>query len=121
MRVIDNIKAIKANLNQSGFGVIDFMNTEYIIENLIPKNIKTVDGIAFNQKRYVKNGYVVKDISFTAEDKTYNFQERVKALSLKDFKILFKKADVTLLDVFGDYKLSTFERKNSERLIMIFK
>ena len=30
------------------------MNTEFIIENLVPEDIKTVDGIDFHQKRYVK-------------------------------------------------------------------
>jgi len=32
---LNTIKAIKANLNESGFGVIDFLNSEYIIENLV--------------------------------------------------------------------------------------
>jgi len=115
------IKAIKANLNDSGFGVIDFMNTEYIIDNLVAENIKTVDGIDFLQKRRVENGYIIKDISFTFEGELYNFQERVKAFSIDDFKTLFEQAGVYLLDVFGDYKLNTFHKKTSERLIMIFK
>ena len=41
--------------------------------------------------------------------------------TLEDFEDLFKKADVHLLDVFGDYKLRKFSKKSSERLIMIFK
>lgn len=115
------IKAIKANLNAFGFGVIDFMNTEYIIENLVPENTKTVEGIDFLQKRRVEHGYIIKDISFTFEGEDYQFQERVKAFSLADFEALFEQAGVYLLDVFGDYKLSKFHKKTSERLIMIFK
>ena len=121
---IDNlstIKAIKANLNESGFGVIDFMNTNYVIDNLVKKNTKTVDSIDFLQERRVENGYIIKDISFTFEDEDYHFQERVKAFTLNDFEKLFEKAGVYLLDVFGDYKLNKFDAKNSERLIMIFK
>lgn len=121
---IDNlstIKAIKANLNESGFGVIDFMNSNYVIDNLVKKNTKTVDGIDFLQERRVENGYIIKDISFTFEDEDYHFQERVKAFTLNDFEKLFEKAGVYLLDVFGDYKLNKFDAKNSERLIMIFK
>ncbi|RAJ16341.1 class I SAM-dependent methyltransferase [Olleya aquimaris] len=115
------IKAIKANLNDTGFGVIDFMNTEYVIENLVPENVKTVNGIDFLQQRRVENGYIIKDISFTFEGENYQFQERVRAFSLKDFEALFEQAGVYLLDVFGDYKLSKFHNKTSERLIMIFK
>ena len=115
------IESIKANLNEFGFGVIDFMNTEFIIDNLVPENTKTVDGIDFHQKRYVKDGFIIKDINFTFEGEDFEFQERVRAFSLADFEALFEKAGVYLLDIFGDYKLSKFKAKESERLIMIFK
>ncbi|MFS4481717.1 SAM-dependent methyltransferase [Hyunsoonleella sp. 2307UL5-6] len=118
---LNTIKAIKANLNTTGFGVIDFMNTEFVIDNLVPENSKTVDGITFNLKRFVKDGYIVKTINFDADGETYNFEERVRAFSLADFETLFAEAGVHLLDVFGDYKLRKFNPKTSKRLVMIFK
>jgi len=118
---LNTIKAIKSELNDTGFGVIDFMNSEYVIKNLVPQNTKTVDGIEFLQKRSVESGYILKDISFEANGEKYKFQERVKAFTLEDFQELFKKADVHLLDVFGDYKLNKYHREHSERLILIFK
>lgn len=118
---LSTIKAIRANLNESGFGVIDFLNSTQVINNLVNENVKTVEGIDFHQKRSVIDGYIVKDISFTADGEDYKFQERVKALTLEDFETLFKKAGVYLLDVFGDYKLKRFDPKTSERLVMIFK
>ncbi|WP_299382161.1 class I SAM-dependent methyltransferase [uncultured Lacinutrix sp.] len=118
---LNTIKAIKANLNETGFGVIDFLNSDFIIDNLVPENTKTVDGIDFLQKRRVENGYIIKDISFTADGKDYEFQERVRAFTLADFEALFEKAGVYLLDVFGDYKLNKFHKKTSQRLILIFK
>ncbi len=118
---LNTIKAIRANLNPYGFAVIDFMNTDFVIHNLITEDTKTVDGITFNQKRYVKDGHIVKDITFSDNDKSYSFQERVKAFTLSDFEYLFKKASVHLLDVFGDYNLQKFNNKTSERLVMIFK
>ena len=111
---LNNIKAIQEDLNEFGFGVIDFMNTDFIIENLVAEDVKTVEGIDFHQKRYVKDGYIIKDISFTADGEDYNFQERVKALTLKDFEALFEKAGVFLLDVFGDYKLRKYYKTTSE-------
>ncbi|WP_418604510.1 class I SAM-dependent methyltransferase [Hwangdonia sp.] len=118
---LSTIKAIKANLNDFGFGVIDFMNSEFVIDNLVPEEVKTVDGITFNLKRYVDKGYIIKDILFTADGEDYKFQERVKAFTLADFETMFEAADVHLLDVFGDYKLHKFNAKTSERLVMIFK
>jgi SAM-dependent methyltransferase len=118
---LSTIKAIKANLNTYGFGVIDFMNSNFVIANLIPENTKTVEDITFNLKRYTKDGYIFKDIAFTKDNEDYNFTERVRAFTLSDFKELFEAADVHLLDVFGDYKLNSFNPDSSERLIMIFK
>ena len=36
---LNTIKAIKADLNDTGFGVIDFMNSPQVIENLIAQNV----------------------------------------------------------------------------------
>ena len=118
---LQTIASIKEELNPFGFGVIDFMNVNYIIEHLVAEDIKTVEGIDFHQKRSVKDGFIIKDISFTVNGEYYEFQERVKAFTLDDFEALFAKAGVYLLDVFGDYKLHKYHSKTSERLIMIFK
>ena len=115
------IESIKTELNEFGFGVIDFMNSNYVVDNLVSEDIKTVDGIAFTQKRKLEDGYIVKDISFEINGEFFKFQERVRAFTLKDFEELFEKAGVYLLDVFGDYKLNKYQSKTSERLIMIFK
>ena len=118
---LSTIKAIKAELNETGFGVIDFMNVDYVIANLVPEDSKTIEGIKFNQKRYVKDGFIVKDIKFNYGNEEYNYTEKVKALTLSDFESFFEQASVTLLDIFGDYRLNKFNAKSSERLIMIFK
>jgi len=118
---LKTIKAIKADLNDFGFGVIDFMNSSFVVEHLIPEDSKTIQNIEFKQKRYVKDGYIFKDIQFNYKSEVYNFQERVKALTLEDFESLFEQAGVYLLDVFGDYKLRKFDKNSSQRLVMIFK
>ena len=117
---LNTIKAIKANLKPNGIGVIDFMNSDVVKNSLKQDDIKTVNGIDFYLKRSVKNGYIVKDIAFNFKGQDFNFYERVKAFSLNDFKTMFEQAELTLLDVFGDYQLNTFNKQNSERLIMIF-
>ena len=118
---LETIKAIKSNLNAFGFGVIDFMNTDFIIDNLVPEETKTVDDITFNLKRYVEDGYIIKDINFEDNGQQYKFQERVRAFTLTDFEQLFEKAGVYLFDIFGDYKLNKFHKNTSKRLVMIFK
>lgn len=120
----DNLKALKAihdSLSEYGFAVIDFMNVNNVIKNLIPEEVKTVDGITFSIKRYVKDNYIYKEIDFEDKGQQFHFTEKVKALTLQDFEQLMEDAGIYLLDIFGDYKLHKYYKNESERLIMIFK
>ncbi|MFD2561154.1 SAM-dependent methyltransferase [Aquimarina rubra] len=118
---LNTIKAIKSDLNEKGLGVIDFMNVDYVIDNLVPEETKEVSGITFHIKRYLQDGYIYKEIKFNNNDEDFFFTERVKALTLEDFQNYFDDAEVSLLDIFGNYKLQKFHKSNSPRLILIFK
>jgi SAM-dependent methyltransferase len=120
----DNLKtlvSIKESLSEYGFAVIDFMNVNQVIANLVAEEVKHVDGIDFHIKRYVKDNHIVKEIEFDDKDEHFCFVEKVRAFTLDDFQNLMTEAGIYLLDVFGDYKLKKFHKKDSERLIMIFK
>ncbi|MDT0556823.1 class I SAM-dependent methyltransferase [Patiriisocius hiemis] len=115
------IKAIKQQLKPHGYGVIDFLNTEYVKKTLIPEEKKVVEGITFNITKKLQNGYIVKTIQFEDHGKHYTFQEKVKALTLSDFKEYFKKASIDLKYILGSYDLSNYNEDTSQRLILIFK
>ncbi|QOG90448.1 methyltransferase domain-containing protein [Flavobacterium columnare] len=120
----DNLKtliAIKESLTEYGFAVIDFLNVNYVINNLVPEEIKTVDGIDFYIKRDLREGHIFKQINFEYKGKKYHFTEKVRALTLQDFETMMEEAGIYLLEIFGDYKLRKFYKNESERLIMIFK
>jgi SAM-dependent methyltransferase len=118
---LTTLKAIKESLSEYGFAVIDFMNVAQVIETLVPEETKTVEGIDFHIKRYLKDGHIYKEIDFEDKGQKFHFTEKVKALTLKDFEELMEEAGIYLLDIFGDYKLKKFHKTDSERLIMIFK
>ena len=118
---LTTLKAIKESLSDYGFAVIDFMNVSQVIETLVPEEIKTMEGIDFHIKRYLKENHIYKEIEFEDQGQKFHFTEKVKALTLKDFEDLMEEAGIYLLDIFGDYKLKKFHKTESERLIMIFK
>jgi len=118
---INTIKAIKTNLKEYGIGVIDFLNVNYVLDNLVSTEVKQVEDIKFNIERYIKDGFITKDISFSDNGKNYNFTERVKAITLKEFEGYFEATGLTLLEIYGDYNLSKYDPKSSPRLIMIFQ
>ncbi len=118
---INTIKSIKAELKHNGLGVIDFLNAEFVKRNLVPSEIKIVDGIEFKIQRKIKDGFIIKNISFNDKEHNYTFTERVKAIELEDFKNCFKSLGIELLHCFGNYQLQEFKEAESTRLILIFK
>ena len=120
----DNLKtliAIKESLSDYGFAVIDFMNVPFVLDNLIAEETKTIDEIEFHIKRYLKDGFIIKEIDFEDKSEKFHFEEKVRALTLDDFTKMMEEAGIYLLDTFGDYKLKKYHKNTSERLIMIFK
>ncbi len=120
----DNLKtlcAIRDSLQEYGFGVIDFLNADHVISNLVAQETKTVEGIDFHIRRFYIDGHIYKEIDFEDHGKKYHFTEKVQALTLDDFETMMEQSSIHLLDIFGDYKLRKYVKKDSERLIMIFK
>ncbi len=115
------ITAMALSLKQEGTLIIDFMNTKKVIKNLVESERKEVDGVNFNIKRSIRNNYIIKDIIFSDNGNNYQFQEKVKALTLDDFSKLISHAGLKIIDIFGDYRLKDFNALTSERLIIICK
>ncbi|GAB5399621.1 MAG: class I SAM-dependent methyltransferase [Aureisphaera sp.] len=114
------INAIKSELKKGGYGVIDFLNVEFVRENLVANEIKHVDDITFHMEKEVSKDHIIKHITFDVDGRSQKFTEKVRALSLKDFMEYFKEAKAELLYSFGDYNLTPFHPNSSERLILIF-
>lgn len=118
---LTTLRAIQESLSEYGFAVIDFMNVQHVINNLVPEEVKTVEGIDFHIKRYHQDNHIFKEINFEDKGEKFRFVEKVQALTLQDFEEMMEEAGIFLLDTFGDYKLRKFYKNESERLIMVFK
>ena len=114
------IQTIKSSLKQNGIGVIDYMNSPLVIDNLIAHNSYESDGIKFELKRNYKDGFITKNIEVNDDGKSFHFEEKVRAFTFQDFETMLSNAGLHLLDCFGSYKLEPFNNKTSERLILIF-
>ena len=115
------LKTIKNSLNKDGIGVIDFMNSNYIINHLVPQNNVEIDGIQFDIKRNFKDGIITKIITVTDGDQTTKYEERVRAFNQQDFFSMISEANLRFVKCFGSYDLDPYNAQTSERLILIFK
>jgi SAM-dependent methyltransferase len=112
---------IKQGLKKDGVFVFDFLNAEKVKLNLVTSETKTVDNITFNIKREIKEGFILKHISFFADGENHSYTERVKYLDLNKMTSFFNEVGFTITNVFGNYNLNTYEAKTSDRLIIIAK
>jgi hypothetical protein len=97
------------------------LNANYVKNNIIPEEIKVIEGIEFHIKRYFEDNKIIKDIAFEDQGEKFHFQEKVQAYELEDFEKLFESADLYLLETFGDYNLNKYYKQTSDRLVMIIK
>jgi SAM-dependent methyltransferase len=118
---VNSLKSFCKGLKDDGTLVIDYFNTLKIVRNLAAKEVKTMEGIEFNIKKFVSDGKIIKHINFEHRGKDYAFEERVKAFTLEDFERMLEKSGLQLIEKFGDYALNPFDENKSDRLIMICK
>lgn len=115
-------KSFASSLKPGGILAIDYLNAHFTLNNIVDKATITKNEIDFHITKHVENKHIIKNIKFT--DKVgcpQHFAERVAAFTLEDFKEIFAKANLTLLETFGDYQLNAYNEAGSPRLIMIFK
>lgn len=112
------IDAVHIMLEDDGILVIDFMNVQKTMQNLVHEEQKTVEGITFAIERKIQNKHICKTIHFEDNEERFTFHERVQAITMLDFEILFN-SKFRILDVFGSYALEKFSERDSDRLILI--
>ena len=118
---VRTLKAFRAQLAPNGVGVIDYLNPKWVLSNLIESEKLIRDGIEFSIQRHQKGKWLQKNIRFQVNAQDFYFQEEVELLEVKDFIDLFAQANLELVDLFGDYQLSTYDSEKSSRQILIFQ
>lgn len=108
------------SLKKGGYFVLDFFNSEKVIRELIKQEKKNISGIDFDIQRAVENNRIIKSIKIKDHESEFLFEERVQLLNMEDFVKYAVGARLQKLHAFGDYRLSAFDKSNSERLILIF-
>lgn len=115
-------KSFAAALKPGGTLVIDYLNSNIVIQKLVAEEKVVRGSYIFNIRRQVAHHHIVKDIRFTdADGKERHYTESVAAFSKEDFENMFTKAGLHLQETFGDYQLNPFDATASPRLIMVFK
>ena len=118
----ENMAAIQnmaKSLKNNGVFVMDYLNTEKTIRNLQAEAEIEIQNITFQIKKYIQNGFIIKEIRFRDQNKDFIFTEKVGILNIEHFKNYFSQAGLKIVNLYGNYQLKSFDPMESERLIMI--
>lgn len=117
-KVLNSIsKALKSN----GKFLIDYMNPDYVVDNLINKDEKDIsEGIHITQERWIdeQRCRINKKITLIKDGKEKNYEESVRLYSHEEMKYMLNKAGLQLSETYGDF-LGTKFNKKSPRMILI--
>jgi SAM-dependent methyltransferase len=120
----DNQRVIRnaaSALRAGGTFVLDFMNTSLVLKKLCPYEKKCIEGIDFEIRKEVRDGFIYKDISFTDQGRPFHFTERVQLLDAALIRKYFEQSGLEVVHLWGDYGLNDFNQQTSPRLILAGK
>ncbi|MCX6199486.1 MAG: methyltransferase domain-containing protein [Bacteroidetes bacterium] len=113
------IKAFSGILKPGGSLMLDYINCEWAIKNMKPREIIQRSELQFHIQKKMEAGFVVKSIDFLADNENHHYQERLKVINLNRFEEMFTQAGFHLQQTFGDYELNKFIPSHSPRLILV--
>lgn len=115
------LKGLANHLRKEGKVVLDYLNVKKVEKHLPQKENIQREDIVFRISKGIRDGFIVKDIEFSDRGKDYHFREFVKFLDLPTFKKYFDQVGLQIIETFGDYELNSFDKEQSDRLIMVAK
>jgi SAM-dependent methyltransferase len=116
---LQTLRHIATGLRPGGRFVLDFLNPIRIREQLVPEEVREVDGMRFIIRRHADDQYIHKEIRFEAEGQDHCYRERVRAYSREDLEGMLCRVGLQVTTCFGDYHLQPFDPHQSGRLILV--
>ena len=112
------IKNASDSLKKSGYFVLDFINKDYLKENIVKRSKDISGDETVIQERRIEGDFVIKDIKIKKKANEQNYKEILKLYSYVKLKKAFESYNLKVVYRFGDYFGSPFSSKKSKRLII---
>lgn len=107
-------------LNKNGYFVLDYLNKEFLVENIVPYSEKEIDATKIKEHRKIFNNRIVKNIQIEKDKLIDEYVESVKLYEKNELVSKFNQIGFSVYKILGNYNGEQFDIKNSERLIIIF-
>jgi len=108
------------SMNCNGVYVFDYLNKEFLLNNLVHESIRDIGGRQITEKRKFKGERIIKEIEIKSKGKINSFFESVHLYDAEFIIEQFEKIGFRTGQIFGDYEGHPFEKEISPRLIIFF-
>jgi SAM-dependent methyltransferase len=117
------MRTIATALRQGGSFIIDYLNTHYVENHLIPYETKQVGETRYEMNRWDTATHFFKKIIVHDPSliEPLEFTEEIAKFSLGDFTDMLSYQGLQIQDVFGDYQLSRYDIVATPRMIILAK
>ena len=114
------VRNIATSLRDGGRLVLDYLNVRHAETRLLSEEVKKIDGVVYRLTRWTDAEHVFKRIVVDAGGtRPLEYVERVAKFTLGDFERMFASHRLTIEEVHGDYRLSSYDDLHSPRMILV--
>ena len=114
------VRNIATSLRDGGRLVLDYLNVRHAEARLTSKEVKEIDGVVYRLTRWTDADHFFKRIVVDdGATQPLEYVERVAKFTLRDFERKFACHHLTIEEVHGDYRLSSYDDLHSPRMILV--
>jgi SAM-dependent methyltransferase len=106
-------------LKDNGYFVIDYFNSSYLRNHLVPHSEDIINGKIVIQERRIMGNRIIKDILISKNSKRKSFRESVRMYSESELIQAIRNNGFRIHKELGDFDGSKFDLNSSERIIII--
>jgi len=119
---LQTLKSIETSLKPGGSFFQDYMNKEFVIENLVPYDSRQVNDFEITQERNYNRAAerIEKKITLKENGEVREYFESVRLYTLEEMRDLLSKTSLRLEKTFGDFNGNPFGSE-STRLLLVGK
>jgi hypothetical protein len=110
------VRNMAAALCAGGALVLDYLNVRYAEARLTPEEVRKIDGVTYRLTRWMDDRHFFKRIAI---DGGIQHVERVAKFTLADFERMFAAHGLHIEEVYGDYRLDSYDPLASPRMILV--
>jgi cyclopropane fatty-acyl-phospholipid synthase-like methyltransferase len=117
----NSIRTISLAMKKEGVFVLDYLNSRYTKDHLVPHSEILIDGVKYDLTRWFDEKHFYKKIKIQdpQQPAPLTFTERIARFSPDDFAAMLTRGGLAIRQLYGSYALDPFDIIRSPRLIII--